>query len=90
MTGSWNSPPRGKTLLCCLLIAVQCAGCAQPKSPPGAAPQVQVTRVVQRDVSINSEWVATLDGYVNAQIQPQVSGYLIRSEEHTSELQSPA
>jgi RND family efflux transporter MFP subunit len=80
VTGSWNSPQRGRTFLCCLLIAVQCAGCAQTKSPPGAAPQVQVTRVVQRDVSINSEWVATLDGYVNAQIQPQVSGYLIKQD----------
>jgi membrane fusion protein (multidrug efflux system) len=24
------------------------------------------------------DWVATMDGYVNAQIQPQVSGYLVR------------
>ena len=28
--------------------------------------------------AVSSEWVATLDGYVNAQIRPQVSGYLIR------------
>jgi membrane fusion protein (multidrug efflux system) len=41
---------------------------------------VQVARVVQKDVSIYSEWVATLDGYVNAQIQPQVSGYLIKQD----------
>jgi membrane fusion protein (multidrug efflux system) len=41
---------------------------------------VQVARVVQRDVSIYSEWVATLDGYVNAQIQPQVNGYLIKQD----------
>jgi membrane fusion protein (multidrug efflux system) len=41
---------------------------------------VQVARVIQRDVSIHSEWVATLDGYVNAQIQPQVSGYLIKQD----------
>jgi len=27
---------------------------------------------------VYSEWVATLDGYVNAQIRPQVSGYIIR------------
>src|SRR5262249_39175050 len=25
-----------------------------------------------------SEWITTLDGYVNAQIQPQVSGYLVK------------
>jgi len=39
---------------------------------------VQVARVVQKDVPIYSEWVGTLDGYVNAQIQPQVTGYLIQ------------
>ena len=78
MIGSWISLRAGRTLLCCLLVVVQCAGCAQKKPPAGTAPQVQVARVVQRDVSIHSEWVATLDGYVNAQIQPQVSGYLIK------------
>jgi RND family efflux transporter MFP subunit len=69
---------RGSAPLCCLLIVVQCAGCGRTKPPAAAAPQVQVAPVVQRDVSIHSEWVATLDGYVNAQIQPQVSGYLIK------------
>ncbi len=34
--------------------------------------------MVQKDVPIYSEWVATLDGYVNAQVQPQVTGYVIR------------
>jgi membrane fusion protein (multidrug efflux system) len=43
-------------------------------------PQVQVARVIQNDVSIYGEWVATLDGYVNAQIQPQVTGYLIKQD----------
>ena len=80
MIGSWISLRAGRALLCCILIIVQCAGCAQKKPPAGAAPQVQVARVVQRDVSIHSEWVATLDGYVNAQIQPQVSGYLIKQD----------
>ena len=42
------------------------------------APEVEVASVVQEDVPIFSEWVATLDGYVNAQIQPQVTGYIIR------------
>jgi membrane fusion protein (multidrug efflux system) len=32
------------------------------------------------DVPVHAEWVATLEGYVNAQIQPQVSGYLIRQD----------
>jgi RND family efflux transporter MFP subunit len=80
VTGSWISWRTGTDLLCCLLIVVQGVGCAQKNSPAGAAPQVQVARVVQKDVSIYSEWVATLDGYVNAQIQPQVSGYLIKQD----------
>jgi membrane fusion protein (multidrug efflux system) len=32
------------------------------------------------DVPITGEWVGTLDGYVNAQIQPQANGYLIRQD----------
>lgn len=55
------------------------AGCQGEKAaaPPPPA-EVEVANVVQRDVPIYGEWVATLDGYVNAQIQPQVSGYLIQ------------
>ena len=80
MTGSRISPRQGSAFLFCLLLAVQMAGCAQKQAPAAAAPQVQVARVVQKDVSIHREWVATLDGYVNAQIQPQVSGYLIKQD----------
>jgi membrane fusion protein (multidrug efflux system) len=41
-------------------------------------PMVQVALVERRDVSLTSEWIATMDGYINAQIQPHVSGYLVR------------
>lgn len=34
--------------------------------------------VLQRDVPIYSEWVGTLDGFINAQIKAQVTGYLLR------------
>lgn len=34
--------------------------------------------MTQKDIPIYGEWVGTLDGYVNAQIQPQVTGYLIK------------
>lgn len=58
------------------------SGCARkaetaPSMPP---PAVGVTDVVQRDVPTYGNWVATLDGYVNANIQPQVSGYLIKQD----------
>jgi RND family efflux transporter MFP subunit len=67
------------------LLPVTCSaallGCQGPKaaSPPPSA-EVEVVSVAQEDVPIYGEWVATLDGYVNAQIQPQVSGYLIKQD----------
>jgi membrane fusion protein (multidrug efflux system) len=39
---------------------------------------VEVAEVVQRDVPITKDWVATLDGSVNAQIHAQVTGYLLK------------
>ncbi|HLK02919.1 MAG TPA: efflux RND transporter periplasmic adaptor subunit [Candidatus Acidoferrum sp.] len=53
-------------------------GCSKQAAAPGIAPDVKVATVEQRDVPIVSEWVATLDGYVNAQIQPQVTGYIVQ------------
>ena len=47
--------------------------------PQGPLP-VQVSTAAQTDVPLTGQWVATTDGYVNAQIQPQVSGYLIRQD----------
>ncbi len=41
-------------------------------------PKVEVATVIQRDVPVTGTWVATLDGYTNAQIQPQVGGYVIK------------
>jgi RND family efflux transporter MFP subunit len=55
-------------------------GCGSKNVSAAAAPppSVQIVEVIQRDVPVYHEYLATLDGYVNAQIQPQVSGYLIR------------
>ncbi|HWW14371.1 MAG TPA: efflux RND transporter periplasmic adaptor subunit [Candidatus Dormibacteraeota bacterium] len=65
--------------LLALLASSMLLGCQSPNaaSPPPPA-EVEVVSVVQQDVPIYGEWVTTLDGYVNAQIQPQVSGYLIK------------
>ncbi len=60
-------------------LALLLAGCEKPAPPPAPPPTpVGVVRVEAADVALGSEWVGTLDGNVNAQIQPQVSGYLIR------------
>src|SRR6476660_7567253 len=67
-----------------IALAVAIAGCQRGESRPtpaggnAPAPTVQVATVEKRDVSITSEWIGTLDGFVNAQIQPHVSGYLTR------------
>ena len=39
---------------------------------------VDAVRVRQENVPLVGNWVGTLDGFVNAQIQPQVSGYLVQ------------
>ncbi len=59
-----------------LSIIGGCSGGKVASAPP--PPVVEVATVVQQDTPIYSEWVATLDGYVNAQIQPRVPGYIIR------------
>lgn len=56
------------------------AGCdhSQPAAAAMGPMPVDVVTVQQSDVPVSNEWVGTLDGFVNANIQPQVSGYLIR------------
>src|SRR5579872_4463801 len=67
-------------ILCLVFTLVFAQGCGT-KSVSAAAPpppNVQVAEVVQQNVPIYHEYIATLDGYVNAVIQPQVSGYLVK------------
>ncbi|MGB9310109.1 MAG: hypothetical protein WCC15_05315, partial [Candidatus Acidiferrales bacterium] len=59
-----------------LAVGFLAAGCEKTAQPAMQPPSVSVVTVVQKDVPINSDWVATLDGFTNAQIQPQVTGYL--------------
>jgi RND family efflux transporter MFP subunit len=61
------------------LLYVRCGG-SQADTPAPKPLQVEVATVIQQDVPIYSEWITTLDGFVNAQIQPQVSGYLIKQD----------
>jgi RND family efflux transporter MFP subunit len=59
------------------IVAVGMTACGSKEvAAPPAPPKVEVVDVEQRDVPIYGEWIATLDGYVNAKIQPQVTGYL--------------
>jgi membrane fusion protein (multidrug efflux system) len=68
-----------------LLNTVGCIkGNVRAAAPPPTV--VEVAPVIQKDVPVQGVWVGTLDGYVNAQIQPQVSGYLIRQDYHEGAL----
>jgi RND family efflux transporter MFP subunit len=69
--------------LASVVLLLNAFGCGNSKvraAGPPPPPAVEVAPVVQKDIPVQGEWVGTLEGYVNAQIQPEVSGYLIRQD----------
>ena len=76
-----HSAARAAFLLAGAGIVLLATGCESKPAPQqmGALP-VSVVTVQSSDVALNNQWVGTLDGFVNAQIQPQVTGYLIRQD----------
>lgn len=65
------------TAICgALTLALALGGCKQP--PPTAPPPapVRVATLAVHNVERIREWLATLDGSTNAEIRPQVSGYI--------------
>src|SRR4029453_17007587 len=62
-------------VIAALLSISSCSRKPRPAGPP--APEVRVTTVQPRDVPRVLERVATLDGFINANINAQVQGYII-------------
>src|SRR2546423_225614 len=62
-------------LLACVLLAASCSHKSAQVSPPPL--DVLVVTVMPRDLPVVKESVATLDGFVNANIHAQVQGYVI-------------
>jgi membrane fusion protein, multidrug efflux system len=60
------------------MLLVTAAACKKPQIEAPQPPVVDVADVIQRDVPIYMEWVASTDGSVNATIRAQVSGYLTK------------
>src|SRR6266850_4490541 len=65
-----------------LIVIALIVGALRPKHASGAGtaapPEVMVAQVEQKDVDLYSEWIGTLAGEVNANVQAQVTGYLLR------------
>jgi membrane fusion protein (multidrug efflux system) len=80
LANSWNFAATLWVFGCGICTLLLLVGCGNKKVSAAAAPppNFQIVEVLQRDVPVYHEYLATLDGFVNAQIQPQVSGYLIR------------
>src|SRR5260370_19206125 len=66
---------RALVALASALLSADCQKAAAPAPPP---PAVQVIDVVQKDVPIYQKWTGSLDGFVNAEIHPQVTGYVVK------------
>jgi membrane fusion protein (multidrug efflux system) len=64
--------------LAAAVLALWCASCKEKPAAKPAPPKVQVLTITPRDVPVFQEWIGTLDGYPNAQIRAQVSGYLLK------------
>jgi RND family efflux transporter MFP subunit len=66
----------------CLAVIGLVIGAMRPKhvsgAQPGGSPDVEVVQVEQKDIPIYGEWIGTLDGFTNADVRAQVSGYLVR------------
>ena len=68
----------GTALVAVVAVAVLAM---RPKHGAGGgagAPDVQIVPVEQKDVQIYVEHIGTLDGFVNADVRAQVTGYLMR------------
>lgn len=66
---------KGLLLATTLLVAAGCSRKQAQVAPP--PPEVVVATVVPRDIPVVREGVATLEGFVTANINAQVQGYLI-------------
>jgi RND family efflux transporter MFP subunit len=66
----------------CLLVVGLIVGAMRPKqvsgAPGGAPADVEVVQVEQKEIPIYGEWIGTLDGFTNADVRAQVTGYIQR------------
>ncbi len=61
-----------------LALATASGGTRTAPVAPPPVPEVLVADVIRRDVPVFSNWVGTTEGFVNAEIHPKISGYLLK------------
>src|SRR6516225_7901947 len=72
---------RAGGLIAGVAILLLLAGCDKKEAPPAPGPpEVLVAPVAEQNVPIFNDWVAQLNGPVNADITPKVQGYLLRQD----------
>ncbi|HZM02561.1 MAG TPA: efflux RND transporter periplasmic adaptor subunit [Candidatus Saccharimonadales bacterium] len=71
---------RGLRVTLAAALALSFSSCEEKPAPTPPPLQVRVITVTPHDVPIYQQWIGTLDGYPNAQIRAQVSGYLIKQD----------
>jgi len=71
---------KSASIILSVFLLLGLTACTEEKkaAAPPPPPEVLVAEVIQKDVPIYQEWVATTDGMVNASILAQVQGYLIK------------
>ena len=62
------------------LVFVAASRSKTAAAAPPPPPEVQVATVAQRDVPVERQWIGTLTGFVNAAINAEVTGYLLRQD----------
>ncbi len=73
----WTFAATGAVVICVVIVFFFLFQKEEAAASPPPA-EVEVIEVEQKDVPVYSEWIGTTEGMVNAEIRPQVSGYLLR------------
>ncbi len=72
---------RVRAVVAALAVVAACASCGSSESEAPKPPLVYVAEAVEKNLPLFAEWVGSTEGYNNAEIRPQVKGYL-RSREY--------
>jgi membrane fusion protein (multidrug efflux system) len=71
---------RNQTIYVAAALSLLASSCKPKPAAAPAPPKVEVLTVVPRDVPVYQQWIGTMEGYPNAQIRAQVSGYLLKQD----------